>query len=316
LRDTLPGPRPEARDRCDTSRMTEPVIVVAAGAVVFRDEGSSTDQVLLIHRPKYDDWSFPKGKLDPDEGARTAAVREVLEETGVHIRLGAPLSDQSYEVRNGSSRVKLVHYWVGRAREEDHDVTAYEPNDEIDDVRWVDADLARSTLTHDHDRHTLDEALQVGALTEPLVVVRHADAHARKQWKGDDRERPLTERGERQAELLPPTLAAYGVERLVSSSSRRAWTTLAPYGVEIDRDIEVTDALSEEDSTPERVADEVEELVELGEPVAVCSHRKVLPMLFEALWIDPPPLDKGAMLVVHHRQGLLAAIERIPAPPA
>jgi 8-oxo-dGTP diphosphatase len=294
--------------------MPEPVIVVAAGAVVLRRPDEGNDEVLLVHRPKYDDWSFPKGKLDPGEDARSAAVREVLEETGVQIRLGPPLGDQTYEIRNGSNRGKLVHYWVGHAVHDD-DVTAYEPNDEVDEVKWVDVEKARTALSYERDRDTLAEAVQLGPLTTPLVVLRHADAVARKGWTGDDRERPLTEVGEHQARLLPPALASYGVDRLVSSSSRRCWTTLAPYGLHVGRDIEVTDELSEEDATPEGVADEVEDLVDSGEPVVVCSHRKVLPLLFEALWVDPPPLDKGAMLVVHHRDGLIAAIERIPAPP-
>ena len=293
--------------------MTEPVIVVAAGAVVLRRRSKGTDEVLVVHRPKYDDWSFPKGKLDPGEDARTAAVREVLEESGVEIRLGPPLSNQCYEVRNGGTRIKLVHYWVGRARSEP-DVSGYEPNDEVDEVRWVEVEAASSLLTYPRDRDTLAEATQVGGRTTPLVVLRHADARSRKQWKGDDRERTLTEKGEHQAEQLSPTLASYGIERLVSSSSRRCWTTLAPYGVLVDRDIEVTDALSEEDATAERVTEEVEHLVGLGEPLVVCSHRKVLPLLFEALWLDPPPLDKGGILVVHHRDGLIAAVERIPAP--
>src|SRR4051794_26198542 len=115
--------------------MAERGPVVAAGAVTLRRR-RGTAEVLLVHQPKYDDWSFPKGKLEPDESARTAAVREVHEETGVRIRLGPPLAPQAYLVENGTGRLKQVHYWVGRALE-DHDVSAYEPNAEIDDVRWV-----------------------------------------------------------------------------------------------------------------------------------------------------------------------------------
>src|SRR5437868_5505689 len=114
-----------------TSRPDE---VRAAGAVVLRN-----NQVLLVHRPAYDDWSFPKGKLDPGESAPVAAVREVAEETGVRIRLGVPLRTQSYP--NGGGRTKVVDYWVGRVVG-DHDVSGYLVNDEIDEVCWVGVDKA------------------------------------------------------------------------------------------------------------------------------------------------------------------------------
>ncbi len=294
--------------------MTEPALVAAAGAVVLRRE-SGRSQVLLVHRPKYDDWSFPKGKLDPHEPARNAAVREVLEETGVEIRLGPPLDPQAYAFGAQRNRVKLVHYWVGRARS-GHDVTSYEPNAEIDDVRWLDVDAAARLLTYPRDRVTLHEALPFVRKTYPLIVLRHAEARDRKAWKGDDQERTLTKHGEHQADRLPDALATYAPERLVSSSSRRCWTTLAPYGVVADREIEVTDELTEEDATDVGVAEEVEWLVDLRQPVVVCSHRPVLPLIFDALGVDPPALDLAAMVVVHHRQGRIAAIERIPAPPA
>jgi phosphohistidine phosphatase SixA len=237
----------------------------------------------------------------------------VLEETGVHIRLGPPLTDQTYVYGPRQDRTKHVHYWVGRARGGD-DVSAYEPNEEIDDVRWVDAEEAAELLSYSRDRETLTEALPFARRTHPFIVLRHAQARDRDAWKGDDRERTLTRYGERQADRLPPVLEAYGVERLVSSSSRRCWTTLAPYGVEVDREIEVTDVLSVEDAAEEGVTDEVAWLLDLAEPVVVCTHRQVLPLVFEALGMDPAPVDKGAMVVVHHRHGRIAAIERIPAP--
>ncbi len=293
--------------------MTEPALVAAAGAVVLR-RTSGSSEVLLVHRPKYDDWSFPKGKLDLHEPARTAAVREVLEETGVQITLGPRLEDHAYLFGPERDRTKVVHYWVGRVRGDD-DVSSYAPNEEIDDVRWVDTAKAERLLTYPRDRAKLREALPFERRTHPFVVLRHAQARSRKTWKGDDRERTLTKYGEQQASRLPPTLEAYGVTRLVSSSSRRCWTTLSPYGVAADTAIEVTDVLSEEDATEEGVTDEVDWLLELAEPVVVCSHGPVLPLIFDALGIDHPHLDKGAMLVVHHRRGRIAAIERIPAPP-
>jgi 8-oxo-dGTP diphosphatase len=178
----------------------------------------------------------------------------------------------------------------------------------------VGLDEAAGLLTYERDAATVEEARPFVRRTHPLVVVRHAEARDRESWDGRDERRPLTEEGERQARLIVPVLAAYGVERLVSSSSTRCWTTLAPYGVAAGLDIEETDELSEEHWTDEGVAEEAEALYDLRRPVAVCSHRKVLPRLFEELGIDPPALDPAALVVVHHRKGRLAALERIPAP--
>lgn len=288
-------------------------MVVSAGAVVLRRR-SGRSEVLAVHRPKYDDWSFPKGKVDPGETVRAAAVREVFEETGLEVSLGPPLSSRSYLFGTEPRRIKVVHSWVGRTGDEE-DVESYEPNAEIDDLRWVEVDAAPDLLSYRYDQDTLAEALPFVRRTYPLAIVRHAQARPRGSWKGDDRERTLTERGKRQAEHLAPTLAAYGVDRLVSSSSRRCWTTLAPYGVAAGLDIEETDELTEEDATDVGVAEEVEWLADLRESVAVCSHRRVLPLMFEALNIDPPALQPAGMLVVHHRQGRIAALERIAAPP-
>ena len=194
--------------------------VVSAGAVVLGPAAT----VLLVHRPRYDDWSFPKGKLDRGEHATAAAVREVEEETGVRVRLGVPLRSQRYPIRVGT---KLVHYWVGRAVG-DGDVGSYVPNAEIDEVAWFPIDKARRRLTYQFDIDTLDEALEHAQKTRTLVILRHSQARSRKAWRGDDRERPLLATGKHQADRLVPVLSAYDVRRLVSSSSTRCVQTLEP----------------------------------------------------------------------------------------
>jgi ADP-ribose pyrophosphatase YjhB (NUDIX family)/phosphohistidine phosphatase SixA len=284
--------------------VTEPDLIVAAGAVVVR----KGPEVLLVHRPKYDDWSFPKGKLDPGEHVTTAAVREVAEETGLDVRLGPQLSTQSYRVRNGSVRPKVVHYWVARVVHDD-DVSAYRPNAEIDAVTWVPLDKAAETLTYERDRETLAEAAAIRKRSHPLVVLRHGKAAPRKQWTGDDRKRPLAAEGELQAETVVPVLGAYGVERVLSSSSKRCWTTVSPYADVADVEVEVTAELSEEDATPEGVERIVHELLERREPVVLCTHRPVLPHVYEALGVRDPRLAPGSMLVVHHRRGQVVGLE-------
>jgi 8-oxo-(d)GTP phosphatase len=277
--------------------------VLAAGAVVFRPG----KDVLLIHRPRYDDWSFPKGKLDPGEHVAAAAVREVAEETGLRVRLGPPLAEQQYTLENGNR--KVVSYWVGRVVGDD-DVSGYAPNNEVDAVEWVAYDKALDRLTHDHDRDTLREAGKVRRRTHPVVILRHSQARSRKAWRKDDRLRPLLRAGQRQAEKLVPVLAAYDATRIVSSSSTRCVETVAPYVDATGRKPELVDGLSEEDATRKSVAGVVEELVAGDEGAVLCTHRPVLPQVFDALGVKDPELDLGEMLVVHVRKGEVVAAER------
>ncbi|MEO9324177.1 NUDIX hydrolase [Nocardioides sp. C4-1] len=284
--------------------------VLAAGVVVFRPGR----RVLLVHRPKYDDWSFPKGKLDPGEHVAAAAVREVAEETGLHVRLCLPLSLQEYPVQAGH---KTVHYWTGRVVGP-HDVSGYRPNDEIDDVRWVTADDAAELLTYERDRTTLAEAVPNRRRTRPVVVLRHGQARSRKAWRRDDRDRPLVRAGETQAERLVPLLAAYGVSRVVSSTSLRCVQTVEPYVRTTGWELETRRRLSEEDATPDGVAAVVDDVVDsLDDDVTgavVCSHRPVLPEVFDALGLADPHLEAGELLVVHLRKGRVAGTERHQAP--
>ncbi|WP_134739938.1 NUDIX hydrolase [Nocardioides sp. 503] len=280
-----------------------PPDVQSAGVVVFRPG----KRVLLVHRPKYDDWSFPKGKLDRGEHRTSAAVREVAEETGLHVRLGVPLASQRYALTTG--RMKTVHYWTGRPVGED-DVSGYAPNAEIDAVAWVDAEEAFTRLTYDYDRDTLGEALRARRRTRTLVVLRHGKARSRKAWRGDDRERPLLLTGRAQAERLVPVLAAYGVNRVVTSASERCVQTVAPYAGTTGWELERDDRLSEEDATPKRVRRVVAGLLEDERDALLCTHRPVLPQVFDALGLEDPQLDVGEMLVAHLRKGRVVATER------
>ncbi len=284
--------------------MAQAPVTLAAGAVVAR----TGPEVLLVHRPKYDDWSFPKGKLDPGEHATTAAVREVAEETGLDIRLGPPLPDQHYPVAAGP---KVVHYWSGRVVGGD-DVSTYQANAEIDEVAWVPLDKVARRLTYRYDRETLAHFLAVRRRSTPLVVLRHGKAESRKRWSGDDRERPLTSLGDLQSEQVVPVLGAYGVRQVLSSSSRRCWTTVAPYADVTDLELVVTGDLSQEDATEQSVERHVHRLLETAEPAVLCTHRPVLGHVYAALGLPTRRLAKlepGGMHVVHHRRGQIVAVE-------
>jgi 8-oxo-dGTP diphosphatase len=274
--------------------------VRAAGAVVLRKGG-----VLLVHRPAYDDWSFPKGKLDRGEQPVVAAVREVAEETGLRIRLSVPLARQAYPT---GPRTKVVDYWVGRVVG-DPDVSGYLVNTEIDDVRWVDVAKAESLLTYSRDLQTLAEALRTGKSTRALVVLRHGQSRQRKRWPKDDRLRPLLVKGRAQGRAAVPLLEAYGVSRVVTSSSTRCVDSVMPFCHHSGWPPTPCDGLSEEDATAASVLEVVDDLVHSGENAVLCTHRPVIPAVYDALRISREPHATGELVVVHHRKGRVRAVE-------
>ena len=281
--------------------------VRAAGAVVARKGG----EVLLVHRPRYDDWSFPKGKLDPGEHAVTAAVREVAEETGLDIRLGPPLAPQRYRMVNG--RWKSVDYWTGRVVGSD-DVSVYRSNAEIDGVEWVPWKAAMQRLTYAYDRVTLAEARPLRRRTYAVVVLRHGKARSRRGWRRDDEERPLVVLGATQAQRLVPLLAAFDVTSAHTSPSRRCVDTVTPYTDTTGWPVTTYDELSEPGASAKGVVRVVDALVEAGRSAAICTHRPVLPTVLDALGVPDALLEPGDLLVVHHRKGKVVATEVHRAP--
>ncbi len=253
----------------------------AAGALVWRrDKGVL--QVALVHRPRYDDWSWPKGKLDPGECWSGAAAREVLEETGLEPRLGIPLPRSVYPIRDGSS--KEVRYWAAEAVGGSGHL-----ENEIDAVEWLAPAAARDRLSYTRD------ALQVQALVDAdrrgtlrtwaIVIVRHADSVSRSSWHGDDGKRPLSKSGHQRAEALVPILGAYGVTRVVSSSSARCAQTVKPYAHSAKLPMHKKAALTEEtyERSPARAVRQLERALDDGEFVALCTHGPLLPGLLHRL---------------------------------
>ena len=280
--------------------------VLAAGAVVTR-KGPEGREVLLVHRPKYDDWAFPKGKQDPGEHITATAAREMLEETGVEIRLGRPLRRQVYIVSGG--RHKLVHYWVGHVLGDD-DLSSYQVNSEIDDLGWFSLEAAAEQLTYLDDIDLLDQVRKYKKTTSTLAVVRHAKAHKRGSWDGPDPQRPLAEVGDEQARKLVPLLHAFGITRVLSSSSFRCVQTVGPYATEQVLPLVEVDALSEELYDEEAALALLHDLMSTPGPSVLCTHRPILPRLFDLLDISEEPLQPAELVVCHHRRGTLVATER------
>jgi len=285
----------------------------AAGAVVWRPAGRGA-QVLLVHRPKYDDWSLPKGKLEPGEHVLAAAIREVAEETGLGVTLGRRLPPVRYLANDLPKR---VDYWVAEAT---GTAGAFVPNSEIDEVVWVAADASVGARTTYHrDAETIAAFLAGPRRTTPLILLRHASAGAKSAWKGDDSARPLDAEGERDATALAGLLRCFGAGRVVSAPAERCVATVRPYaatvgGVEVEPAFDITRHRAGAEADAEKAA---AALAAADEPVVICAHRENLPVLaavaFAQLGSGPPadkPLRKSEFLVLHRADGTVAAVER------
>lgn len=272
--------------------------IAAAGTVVLRPVDGGEPEVLLVHRPQYNDWSLPKGKINADEYLAGCAVRETLEESAVGVRLGMPLDRITYPIGTGT---KTVTYWRAWAIREE----LRKPDGEVDEVIWLPASEAIDQVTYDDERPLITQALELPGDTTPLVIVRHGKAMLRANWVGRDRARTLNERGRRQSRLLVPLLEAFGVGRVVSSTAVRCMKTLQPYARAHRLEVEGWSTLTEEEgeSNPKSVTTLMKRLareaVEAGVPLAICGHRPVLPIMLAAMGVPPRALQPGAALIAH-----------------
>ena len=288
--------------------------VVAAGAVVWRPQTAlgGAIEICLVHRPRYDDWSLPKGKQDPGEHILACAVREVEEETGQRVVLGRPLPTQHYEA-NG--RPKRVHYWAARA---DDGAPVWPGTAEVDEVTFLPAAEAMRQLSHARDAELVTVLASGPIRTTPLVVLRHTGAVARSSWAGPDEERPLDTRGTRHAARLAPALSALGVTRVVSSDAVRCVDTVRGFAAERHITVEMEPVLSEQGhlEQPSQAGRLIRSLLADGAPTVVCTHRPVLPDVIAAATeqarsdVPAEPLHAGEFLVLHHRSGVVVAAER------
>lgn len=237
--------------------MSEPIR--AAGGVVRR-----RGDVLLVHRPKYGDWTFPKGKAKRGETDEECALREVEEETRLRCLLGRELATTRYRSLMGP---KVVRYWEMAVLH-----GSFQPTREVDEVHWMDPGAARTLLSYEHDAAVLDS---LGST--PQIVVRHASAGDRKAWRGDDQARPLDDRGRLQAQRLVELLEPYRVDLIVSSPLRRCLETVEPLAEARGLEIEQSDDLADGAGLA-RTRSLLESLSGLA--AVTCGHSEEIEQLF------------------------------------
>ena len=253
----------------------------AAGGVVWRNGSESGIEVAVIHRPRYDDWSIPKGKLAAGESEFEGAIREVHEETGYRVRPGRALGDVRYlKTEDGISREKVVRYWAMQAIG-----GAFTPSREVDELRWLPVEEALDVLSRATDRDILARFASGPVLTRTILIVRHASAGSRSDWKGEDRVRPLDEEGWAQAHELVRLLSRFEVQKLVSADYVRCVQTLQPLGESIGLAVREEPLLSERGfpTDPDKAVEVVRRLGREGDAAAVCSQREVIPELVAKL---------------------------------
>jgi 8-oxo-dGTP diphosphatase len=312
----------------------KPPKIPAAGALLWRP-GEQGPEVVLVHRPRYDDWSFPKGKCMPGEHVLITAVREVAEETEIETILGRKLRTVRYL---SDGRPKQVDYWAARPAAQvaggadgPFEPAPFTPNEEVDELAWLPLTAAGDRLTYRHDTEVLSEFASAPAATTAIILVRHASARNKKAWQNaghpDDLTRPLTPLGHVQAKLLGQILSCFGPARVISSPAERCLATVEPYAAMVGGVVEPAQALAPppddlvlEEADPVAVAaarELVTGLVTAGEPVVICGHRENLPATLR--WICenlgapvPPgtPLRKGAFQVLHVAGGRLISAEQ------
>jgi 8-oxo-dGTP diphosphatase len=291
--------------------LTQPEIF-AAGAVLWRP-GQDGPDLALIHRPKYGDWTFPKGKLKRSEHLLAAAQREVFEETGIRPVLGRPLAPSFYDKEG---KLKRVDYWCATPASDDTVDEAVDPR-EVDDLEWVPLPQVADRLTYERDQPVLaDFARELPRETVPLVFIRHAVALAKADWFDQDELRPLNQRGRERAQQLEVLLAAYPHGTAYSSTSARCLETLLPYcaaeGVAVTGLPEFTLGTGK----PAESAARLDEIIASGKPAIVCGHGEHIDEMIAytsghfGTPVPPGPLDKGSFVVFHTADGAVVATEQ------
>lgn len=285
----------------------------AAGAVLWRESAEGGLEIAVVHRPKYGDWSLPKGKLDPGETPLLAAVREVREETGLAARLGRYLGYVTYPIP-GHRKLKRVDYWAAEVAGGE-----FHANAEVDELGWYPLDRVMDQLSYPMDRQVVRTFTRLPADTATLILVRHAKAGHRHRFDGPDDQRPLEAAGQEQARALVPNLLTFGPAAVYSAPPVRCVDTVRPLADKLGVDIALEPTLSETAYTadPDAARKRATELVSAEQVRVVCSQGRVIPDLLDwwaerdGLKLPPARNRKGSAWVLSFTGKRLVAADHL-----
>jgi 8-oxo-dGTP diphosphatase len=282
--------------------------VRAAGGAVWRQQPGGKVEVAIIHRPRYDDWSLPKGKLEDGETELTCAVREVGEELGARVAVSRRIGEVTYEVPLGS---KKVTYWVMR-----HLSGTFVPTAEVDAAEWLRPRAARERLSYAFDRRIIADFSAVPLPDSVILLVRHAKAGKRSEWRGRDKQRPLEPAGEAQAARLATLLALFHPDRIVSADPVRCIETMQPLADNLGITTLVDPVFGDEAfaSAPQASEDAVMALAKPGRVSVVCSQGVTIPSLIDRLGRGVLDSDtkKGAFWALSVVDGTVVSMDYYP----
>jgi 8-oxo-dGTP diphosphatase len=264
-----------------------PASIWAAGCIVARMSKNEKPEYLIVHRPRYDDWSLPKGKLNKRESFRRAAIRETREETGIRGRKPRFVGTVAYMTKAGNP--KVVRWWLVKPGK-----GSFKPNSEVDRVKWLTYRKARSKLAYRNDRAVLDRAHDMvkNRSAGTIFLVRHALAGTRVSADPEDWRRPLDKQGRKQRRAIEDELMAHPVTRIGSSNFTRCVETVEPFAKRLGIPIEPEASLIE-GSHPERLITLINELRK--ESAVLCSHGDVIANVIGTLAAQGVPLDGPAV---------------------
>ncbi|NUP28883.1 MAG: NUDIX hydrolase [Nocardia sp.] len=292
-----------------------PANILAAGTVLWRHAPGSAGsvEIAVIRRPKYEDWSLPKGKLDPGESPVLAAFRETEEETGLRPRLGRYLGKVTYPI-TGHRKMKRVDYWAAEVVDGE-----FSANSEVDELVWCPLDTVMSELSYPMDRQIVRAFTRLPAATHTLILVRHAKAGRRDRYRGPDEQRPLELAGYRQSLALVPNLLAFGAQEIYSAEPLRCVQTVAPLAEELGVEVEIEPLLGDIGyaADPDKARDRIRQLVSPQRVRVLCSQGDTIPDLVrwwaeqDGMRLSPARTRKGSVWVLSFAGDRLVAADHL-----
>lgn len=286
-------------------------MIRAAGALLWRDNSDLSIEVALIHRPRYDDWSLPKGKLEMGETALQCAYREVHEETGIRATFTRQLGTVEYEESGEAKRVK---YWAAHCALTNSE---FVPNEEVDQMRWLSPSQALEQATHDSDKSIIEKFMSEEQHTDTLIILRHTKSLERGDWDEADSLRTLDETGFDQAQLLIKHLAPLAIDELYTSDYTRCVQTVTPLAHARGLSITAVPSLNEEsfELDPEKAISFANALKQDEKNILICSHNPVIPSMLRGILNtklknkDLIKLEPGDAWIVHRVRGEIVGLD-------